>query len=662
MSSEQVCRFCHSYSKLSYYCEECGSSCCSDCLHEKKVNSYICQDCKSKNIRISDSENKKVCQDCGNNNIVKSTQLLKACPKCDSPKIINIYEKKEELEKKFLELIKNTRLFINPLKEIIDKLYLFQSKIREVRDPPSKCYHFPKMESDLLALFKLFLYIQNTLLEKINIHFHQVNQNKEYFFNIYAQPNSNITIIEGIFENLLRSYNGIDEFINTNLQTFNDSFETFEKNLQFIGKISYYFNSYNKLIRLAEGEKPVYAIFAKLTNGLNTQEKFKKDKGILFITNYDLSFIHEHGVVKKKKELILKAPVADLTRIKEKGKIFKKLYIEFAYGKYEFTIHPNAVSRVIEYILLARSFDETTIYDEKTAKKLRQINIDLNELINFIEESINSFFSIKCQYNKSYENIQGNNKVLTNPFNVYPNQMNNSISRVSPQFNFQQNMAQPWLKEHYRPYPNDPNFLGNPQNMQPPSFRTSQFIPNYHPPNYNNHEFFLQNAYEQNRFQNYNPQGSNPDNELINRLNPYIPKPTGNLNSAYTEEDYFLNKESMFQDYNRNHLSELFNSEYHRPNNSYKYKRKLFKLDKEKHEKMIELNKERYSLKETLKKLDAKFDQGIISEVDYFKTFKNLQKEIYLIEKKIQNLQENIEEVEELKRSSRNFDKKGFYT
>ena len=108
-------------------------------------------------------------------------------------------------------------------------------------------------------------------------------------------------------------------------------------------------------------------------------------------------------------------------------------------------------------------------------------------------------------------------------------------------------------------------------------------------------------------------------------------------------------------DYNRNHLTDLFDSEYNHPNNSYRYKRKLFKLDKEKHEKMTELSKERYSLKETLKKLDAKFDQGIISEVDYFKTFKNLQKEIYLIEKKIQNLQENLEEVEELKRSSRSF-------
>jgi len=656
--TEQVCRFCHRYVKLAYYCEECGSSCCPECLHEKKVEFFICQDCKSKNIEILKSENKKVCKDCGEENIVKVNQRLKACPKCDSHQIINIYEKKEELEKDFLELIKNTRLFINPLKEILEKLYLFQTKVKQVRDPPNKYYHFPQMESDLLALFKLFSYIQSTLFEKINVHFHQLNQNKEYFFDIYTQPNSNINIIKGIFENLSRSYSSIDEFIKINLETFTVSFETFEKNLQFIGKVRFYFDSFDKLLRLAEGEKPVYAIYAKLTNGLNTHDKYKKDKGILFITNYDLSFIHEHGVKKKKKELIFKAPVLDLTKIREKGKVFKKLYIEFAYGKYEFTLPPKAVSRVIEYILLARSFDETTIYDEKTAKKLQLIDIDLNELVNFIEESINSFFSIKCQYNKSFENINYQNRDSTPPFGVQPNQIPNIASRTPSQFLYPQSSAQPWLN-----FPGNSNFyqkINNSPYIQPAHSQSPQFISNSQIPNYDRNNFFVQNNINPNRLQNYNPQRLNQNDNLINNLNSRIPPQMHS--DIYNQNEYFLNNEAVFQDYNRNHLSDLFDSEYIPPDNSYRYKRRLFKIDKEKHKKMLELDKERYSLKETLKKLDDKFDQGIISEVDYFKTFKNLQKDIYLIEKKIQTLQENMEEVEGLKRNSRNFDKKRFYT
>jgi hypothetical protein len=636
--SEQVCRFCHRYIKLAYYCEECGSSCCSECLHEKKVDFYICQECKSKNIEILKSENEKVCKDCGSDDIVKVNQRLKSCPKCDSHQIINIYEKKEELEKNFLELIKNSRLFINPLKEVLDKLYSFQSKLKEVRDPPNKYYHFPKMESDLLALFKLFNYIQSTLFEKINVHFHQLNQNKEYFFDIYAQPNSNIVIIEGIFENHSRSHKSIEEFIRLNLETFNDSFETFEKNLQFICNVRHYFDSYNKLLRIADGEKPVYAIYAKLTNGLNTQDKFKKDKGILFITNFDLSFIHKYGIKKKKKDLIFKAPVQDLTRIREKGKVFKKLYLEFAYGKYEFTLPPKSLSRVIEYILLARSFDETTIFDDKTAKKLQHIDIGLNELINFIEESINSFFSIKCQYNKSFENLNSHNRNLTPPFGVYPNQIANTGSRAPPPFHYPQNIAQPWLN-----FPGNSGFYqkrDNPHYFQSNPDQPNHFVSNIQIPSYDRENFFLQNFFTPNRFQNYNPQRINPNNDLINKQNQI----------------------ANFQDYNRNHLSDLFDSDYIPIDDSYRYKRKLFKLDKEKHKKMLELDKERYSLKETLKKLDTKFDQGIISEVDYFKTFKNLQKEIYLIEKKIQTLQDNIEEVEEIRRSSKNFDKKRFYS
>jgi chromosome segregation ATPase len=117
-----------------------------------------------------------------------------------------------------------------------------------------------------------------------------------------------------------------------------------------------------------------------------------------------------------------------------------------------------------------------------------------------------------------------------------------------------------------------------------------------------------------------------------------------------------------FQEYNKNHLSELFDSSDYLAQQPYGYKRKLFKLDKEKQEKMLDLEKERYSLKATLKKLETKFDQGSISESDYFRTYRNLNKEIYLIDNKIQRLQQRLEELESIKQSSRNFDNKRFYT
>ncbi|MFW9785722.1 MAG: hypothetical protein ACFFFB_25790, partial [Candidatus Heimdallarchaeota archaeon] len=465
--------------------------------------------------------------------------------------------------------------------------------------------------------------------------------------------------IEGIFENLFRSYNSINKFVLNNVKTFNKSIEAFDKNLKFINKISMYFSTYKKFLNLAEKEKPVYAIYAKLTNGLNTEEKYKKDRGILFITNFDLSFVHEYGIRKKKQALSFKAPVQDLIRIRDKGKLFKKLYIEFEYGKYEFTLPPKAVSRVIEYILLARTFDETTIFDDKSAAKLQRVNTNLDELVDFIEESINSFFSLKCQYNKGFDTKTGYGKAVPQNLNLPPNH----IQGIVPQ-------------TQYPPYHyNNPNFghYGNKTSQQqdhislyPPYYSPTQiespqavnnFItpPNqYQGPAFNRSKFFPQNLYNPNRFQNYDPLKANSGFE--------------NLLDIDERDNMMRNLEQssrttpIYEEYNRNHLSELFNPNSSLIQQSYGRKRKLFKLDKEKHEKMLELEKERYSLKATLKKLETKFDQGSISESDYFRTFRNLNKEIYLIDNKIDSLRQNLEELESLKQTSRNFDNKRFYT
>lgn len=691
--SEQMCRFCHRYVKIAYYCQECGTSCCSDCLNENKFEFYICQDCKSRNIEILDSGKKKVCRDCGKENIVKVNQVLKSCPKCNSHQIINIYEKKEELEKKFLEAIKDVRLFINPINEILKKLYKIRQEIYRARDPPIKCYHFPKMESDLLALFKLFKYIKNTLYEKTNHHFHQLDQNKEYFFDIYSQPNSNLSIIEGILENLLRNYDSIKDFINSNIKTFKESMVPFQKNLKFIDRINFYFFKYKKFLSLAEKEKPVYVIHAKLINGFNSHKKFKKNKGILFISNLDLSFVHKHGIRKRKQELIFKAPVRDLTRIKEKGKLFKKLYLEFEYGKYEFTLPPNALSRVIDYILLARTFDESTIIDNKSIIQLQSIDIELNDLINFIEQSINSFFSLKCQYNKGFEKVSNYNKGLAQQIkyqnNLLPYNPNQNQARY-PYYQLQ-NLQQLWPKKQFlksnslpeiSPDLNFPSYVRNPAPQLPENLSYySNPLNQYLASNQNRNEYFIQDLHNPNRFQNYRPQRLNLyNNDFSNFRNRNIVsrnlEQANKFNLPTSDQPNFINPNlynpatingypnPMFDytDYSKNHLSDLFHPENFPTENTYKSNRKIFKLDKEKREKLFELNKDRYSLKETLKTLDTKFDQGIISEIDYFRTFKNLQKEIYLIEKKIESIKEELEEIEAIKKNNRNFDKKRYFT
>ena len=682
----QICRFCQRNVKLAYYCEDCGTSCCSDCLHEEKIDSYLCQACNSKNIFVPESGNKKACKDCGADNIVRTNQLLKSCPKCHSHQIINIYEKKEDLEKKFMELIKDSRSFIDPLRDLVNALYALKQKILDARAPPVKCFHYPTMELDLLALFKLFIYAKETLIEKIRNFIQHLSINKEYFFDIYTQQNSNIRIIEDILENLNRSYNSITDFIENNVITINASIVNLSKNLVFIDKITFYFKNYIKFLNLAEEEKPVYAIYAKLANGLNTHDKYKKNQGILFMTNFDLSFVHEHGKRKKRQEGIFKAPVKDLTKVQIRGKLFKKLYIEFPYGRYEFTLPQNSISRVLDYLLLARSFDETVIYDKLAAKKLYNIEIDLSDISNYIEEAINSFFSLKCQYN----NISSNNKVSeynveSSIFNQNPN-----IMTIRSPFQHQNQVTNQYNNNYpYPPYqnnnrntnqrmgqiqtPEDLNYYGN-------SMR------HYLPPNYNQNEFFLQSFYDTNRIQNYEPKQFNRgfDNvvsdidqknllmrklEQLQKYERSFPTRNGihNYNDFFNDTaNYNLDRKArnmpQYQEFSRNHLSDLFNrdSSSNHPGESSSFHSR--KQNKTMHKKMFDYEKEKYSLEETLKALDSKFESGDISEIDYFKNFKNLQKEIYIIGKNIEALDSDMEDEELLRGPAKEFNRKSYYT
>ena len=698
----QICHFCQRTIKLAYYCEDCGTSCCSDCLNEEKIETLTCQNCDSQKIDTSKGK-KPTCEECGSENIEHLNQILKSCPRCHSHQIINIYEKKEELEKNFLNLITNARALIEPFKHVADSLFVFRQQVEHARAPPLRCHHYPNMESELYSLIKLFIYAKDNLLEKINVLFHHLSLNKEYFFDVYNQPNSNVKIIEGIYGNLNRTYISIKEFIETNVETINKGLIPLQNNLQFIKKISNYFEMYKKYLNLAEEEKPVYAIHAKLANGLNSQDKYKKNKGILFITNFDLSFIHLYGKFKKKRKNIFKAPVEDLTKLRVRGKIFKKLYIEFSYGRYEFTLPANSLNKVLDYIIIARNFDETVIFDEGMAKKLYDIEIDISEVLNFIEDAINSFFSIRCQYN----NIKQPNQLIQNPVksnsnlpSTYPTGFIAPTQQTYPNSLYPQIDPRLSSNSGYQGYPINQNIYNNlplyqtgyiKSNFPSPRIQSPQDLRNYGndirnllPPRYNENEFFLQNFNNPNRIQNYQPQrGSNPYNDLISDMeekNILMRKleQMQKYGNIFPPDNYRMYKDPLdkllydnrydqisnetqplYQGYTKNHLSDLFNNG-HSLSNSTKVNRK--RNDKLKKKKMLELEKERYSIEQTLATLDTKFNDGIISEIDYFRTYKNLQKDLYLIDKKIESLENEIRENDSIRSSSRDLDGRRYFS
>ena len=143
-----------------------------------------------------------------------------------------------------------------------------------------------------------------------------------------------------------------------------------------------------------------------------------------------------------------------MIKIRVQGKVLKKLYIEFPYGRYEFTLPPNSINKVLDYIVLARNFEDTIKFDEDAAQKLENFYVELNEITAFIEETINSFFSLKCQYNsqnQKNEHQQSNqyfpnfpNPQLSHPNFYHNNAFHNDLNRNA----YNQEFQGPFSKEY----------------------------------------------------------------------------------------------------------------------------------------------------------------------------------------------------------------------
>ena len=136
----------------------------------------------------------------------------------------------------------------------------------------------------------------------------------------------------------------------------------------------------------------------------------------------------------------------------------------------------------------------------------------------------------------------------------------------------------------------------------------------------------------------------------------------GSYEPAYYRLNERVRQMPQYNEYSRNHLSELFNNDNmsNQPIDLPKPNSK--KMNKMRRKKMFELEKEKYSLEETLKTLESKFESGNISEIDFFKNFKNLQKDFYTIEKSIESIDEEMQEEDFLRRNAKKFDRKRYFT
>ncbi|MFW9949193.1 MAG: hypothetical protein ACFFKA_03585, partial [Candidatus Thorarchaeota archaeon] len=121
-------------------------------------------------------------------------------------------------------------------------------------------------------------------------------------------------------------------------------------------------------------------------------------------------------------------------------------------------------------------------------------------------------------------------------------------------------------------------------------------------------------------------------------------------------------KSPLYQEYSKNHLTDLFDRDYSSKDLYQNLENCNPKTNKLKEKKKFELEQERFGLEETLKALDSKFESGNISEIDYFKNFKKLQKELYKIDKKVGEISEEMNERDAISKFSKNFERRRYFS
>jgi len=470
----------------------------------------------------------------------------------------------------------------------------------------------------------MFNEVVNTLLDKTNIYLHHFSLNQDYFFDIYDQPNTSITVIEKILQNLSRSNESIQEYISKNIQLIEDMIKKVPESLKFIEIIKKEFLKYKRHLQLSQNEKPIIAIRAIYSNEYQPQGAIFKTRGILFITTFDLLFIHLRGRKKKKKTLLIKTPITDLKSMqikRRKHRIYeKRLIMDFDYNiSYDFFLPSNTHTKIFEYINAAKVFEQVTKNIPENEKKLNTINLDLSNLINFIEEAINSFYSLKCRYNqKTLGPLSQESEHGMGSFSQPCNDQTNNLQFGNIQ-NQQQNL--------YTPFP-----------IFPPSgpVQNSQVFNNNIPDTHNN---YSRRPLGSNYNHNLDREDRNNLFRRVGRFQANIPQynyPSPSYNSEWFHKAGLNRQPNIenvpfidptYENYNKYHLSDYFV-----PNPRFTREGK----------RMRELKKERHGLNMTLKNLEEKLERCVISEEDYFKFYKDIQKKIMDIDEDLNMLKDDV--------------------
>jgi len=639
---ENLCPFCENNLLLTYFCSDCTAVFCENCVQYALNDELICTNCGSKEISMVNMAALE-CKQCKSNHITSIQKKLHTCPNCSSGNVVKIITKFDELRNRFKNIITTSKRFLSPLVYAVDTISIQKEKLIRLREDSVQMCHFPRLEMEIIQSVKLFKDGKHTVQLKTSDFFQHINRNFKTYFDIEKSPPKLIPVLEAELESLEKSAESIISYGNSANEKLEEKFVEIRTKLDFMSSVQSLFMRYLSLLsnNMEYHEKPVFGIRGKLGDSNQPETDHFSKTGTILLTNRKLYFLHEKGFVKKHTEVLLALPLEELTRVRLKGFILKKLLLEFGPKKFLFHLGKKNLAQLENYIEKARVFDNNKI-DRDLLFGLKHVDVGIQEFRNALESAIISLIGYKTAILDSDDpfGIEMNQFTNTNPsseqhhtppqeypypVDTIPNPQNqfSAHSTYSPPVQCQdpgenqqrENLTSLYNYYQKRPMLNQTKAMAPPP-TPPPSFHKNGTISNpYNPPStYDpsytqySHSHIAPNT-TQSRFPLKTPTSS-----IVNKVlsvlpdeSPHIPQPPEVIHSHQQVPEIDVSKLIPEQDFP---------------------------------EKLLRLEEQTSWLQRKLDMLMKARDQGKLSETDFFRLYEEAHKELYRTQKYIQQIKE----------------------
>lgn len=407
----EVCPVCNENPNLQYICESCHEVFCEDCVDLHTEEQFICVSCGSKQISF-DKYDQPFCQECGNTELRSINKVIPTCRTCESTQVILIADKQKSLMDEYKTIITNSREFLVPIEKVMDKLHKSRNELFELRQEHPVCLHHPTLESDGLLLCKLYDNGKNRIYEQANRFFQEIQRNIHYINEIQVTHPSNLSYISEILVHFERERKKVSNLAKSEMEPLLTRLEPVEDKIAFMERMQALFNKFFPKLHLDPEERIVYGLNCKLSSGANSEQGFSNKNGTILITNQRIYFYHEQGLFKKQTVLLFSVKLDDLQAAEVKGKLKKKVSLQFLNSMYDFSLSKNKRELLVDWIERAKEFDVRNTLNDTQFKKFIKYRLTTKLFNEELENAIYNLVGYHGLRNSNQQTVNANSNIF----------------------------------------------------------------------------------------------------------------------------------------------------------------------------------------------------------------------------------------------------------